>query len=136
MSCLTKQAMAAGVRESRCVILFLSAGVLTRPYVQFELGVAVRAGKKLQILHEMDHRHNPFDFSKEVAAAPEWIQELIESHESLPWQRRDYLRQPLVWEMFNFSNVLGFGVWAVASAKDWNPMVSRGVRIQTLQLKL
>ena len=80
-------------------------------------------------------RHNPFDFGKEVQSAPEWIQELIESHESLPWQRRDYLRQPLVWEMFNFSNVLGFGARAVASAKDWNPMVYGCVH-QTLQPKL
>ena len=43
-------------------------------------------------MHELDPRHNPFDFNKEARAAPPWIKDLIESHESLPWQRRDYLR--------------------------------------------
>ena len=33
---------------------------------------------------------------KELRAAPNWLQELIESHESLPWQRRGYLREALL----------------------------------------
>ena len=37
--------MAAGVRESCYVILFLSQGVLTRPFVQFEIGEALKARK-------------------------------------------------------------------------------------------
>lgn len=44
------------------------------------------------MLHEADPRHSPFDFAREVKLAPTWLQELVESHESLPWQRRDYLR--------------------------------------------
>ena len=44
------------------------------------------------LLHEVDQRHSPFDFGREVKQAPGWIQQLVESHESLPWQRRDYLR--------------------------------------------
>ncbi len=28
--------------------------------------------------------------------APLWLQELIEAHESLPWQRRGYLREAML----------------------------------------
>ena len=45
MSSLTKEAMAAGVQASHCVVLFLSAGVLQRPYVQLEIGAAVKRGR-------------------------------------------------------------------------------------------
>ena len=31
-----------------------------------------------------------------MKAAPTWLQELVESHESLPWQRRGYLREALL----------------------------------------
>ena len=41
-------------------------------------------------------RHSPFDFDQDVKQAPLWLQELIESHESLPWQRRGYLRQAML----------------------------------------
>ena len=43
-----------------------------------------------------DLRHNPFDFAREIPLAPKWLQELVESHESLPWQRRGYLREALL----------------------------------------
>ena len=52
MEKLTKSAMADGIRESRFVILFLSEGVLTRPYVQFELEEAMAASKQVLLLHE------------------------------------------------------------------------------------
>ena len=34
-----------------------------------------------------------------------WLQELVESHESLPWQRRGYLRQAMLDQL---SNAAGF----------------------------
>ena len=57
-----------------------------------QVGEALKFNKKLCLLHEMDPRHNPFDFTRETEAAPKWIAELLEVHESLPWQRRNYLR--------------------------------------------
>ena len=42
MQKLTKEAMAEGVQQSAFLILFLSEGVLERPYVQFEPEVADR----------------------------------------------------------------------------------------------
>ena len=58
MDRLTKEAMAEGVRDSGFVILFLSSGVLQRPYVQFELEEALNAGKKVLLVHEQDPRRH------------------------------------------------------------------------------
>ena len=44
----------------------------------------------------MDPRHNPFDFNRDIEAAPDWLGKLVESHESLPWQRRGYLRKAML----------------------------------------
>ena len=46
--------MADGVSKSGFLVLFLSEGVLTRPFVLFELEEAVRAKKTLLLLHEQD----------------------------------------------------------------------------------
>merc|ERR1719262_1912214 len=73
MERLTKDAMAEGVQQSAFLILFLSEGVLTRPYVQFELEEAKKTGKQVLLVHEQDPRHNPFDFTREVQAAPLWL---------------------------------------------------------------
>ena len=54
MSSLTKEAMAAGIRGAAYVILFLSAGVLTRPYVVFEVEEAVKCGRPVLLMHEAD----------------------------------------------------------------------------------
>ncbi len=71
MENLTRDAMAEGVRKSAFVILFLSKGVLERPFVQFEVETALSANKRVLLLHEQDPRHNPFDFAQEVQAAPD-----------------------------------------------------------------
>ncbi len=45
------------------------------------------------LIHEQDPRHRPFDFARETKAAPPWITEILESHESLPWRRRNIGRK-------------------------------------------
>ena len=80
----------------RYVILFLSANVLQRPFVLFEIETAIAAKKKIILIHEQDIRHGAFDFALEVEAAPEWIQQLLENHESLPWRRRAFERQAVL----------------------------------------
>ena len=52
MSNLTKQGMADGVRGSAVFVLFLSRGVLERPFVRFEVAEALKHGKPIQLLHE------------------------------------------------------------------------------------
>merc|ERR1719159_378457 len=103
--------MASGIRNSCFVILFLSEGVLSRPFVQFEMSEAQSAGKRVILVHESDPRHHPFDFAKEVAEAPPFMQEVVANHESLPWQRRDFMRQAVLDKL---TTTVGF-------PKDWMP---------------
>ena len=97
--------MAEGVKSSGFVILFLSQGVLTRPFVQFEIEAALNARKKVILVHEQDPRHGPFDFAEEVKKAPSWMEELLANHESLPWQRREFMREAVLDKL---SAVAGF----------------------------
>ncbi len=46
--------MAAGVANSCFVILFMSEGVLERPFVQFEVGEALKLQKLVLLIHEQD----------------------------------------------------------------------------------
>ena len=61
MENLTKEGMAEGIRTSVHVILFLSAEVLTRPFVLFEIATALAAQKRVLLVHESDARHGAFD---------------------------------------------------------------------------
>ena len=54
--------MAEGVRGSCFVFLFLSEGVLTRPFVQFEVDEALQSKTPIILMHEADPRHQPFNF--------------------------------------------------------------------------
>ena len=48
---LTKEGMLSGIEESAAFVLFLSAGVLSRPYCQMEIRAAVRLKKPVVLLH-------------------------------------------------------------------------------------
>ena len=50
MEKLTKEGMTEGVQGSAFVLLFLSAEVLTRPYVLHELSEAIQARKEVILL--------------------------------------------------------------------------------------
>ena len=65
MASLTKSDMEVGVQASAKFLLFLSEGVLSREYVQFEVRTALDAEKQVLLLHEADARHGPFDFASE-----------------------------------------------------------------------
>ena len=65
--------MAAGVQNSCFLILFLSEGVLERPFVLFEVSEALKAQKPVLLIHEQDARHNPFNFAQEAKAASTWL---------------------------------------------------------------
>ena len=47
-----EQGMKEGVRTSASVVLFLSEGVLSRPFVIFEVGVALEMAKPVLLRHE------------------------------------------------------------------------------------
>ncbi len=79
MSCCSTEpalvkAMADGVRGSAAFVLFLSKGVLDRPFVRFEVEEALKWKKKILPLHEADpsvilHGGLPFVFLVAKAAA-------------------------------------------------------------------
>ena len=65
-------------------LIFLSFGVLSRPFCLFEIECALSQKKPVMLLHETDKRHGAFDFAgDEVKAAPEAIASLFMTHESL-----------------------------------------------------
>ena len=71
--------MGAGVQESAFVILFLSEGVLLRPFVQFEIGEALKCGTPVLFVHEADDRHHPFNFGTEVKHVPDPRQKFLQN---------------------------------------------------------
>ena len=49
--------MKLGVASSRVFLIFLSEGVLTRPFCLFEIETALEMKKPLTLMHETDGRH-------------------------------------------------------------------------------
>ena len=59
---LTKEGMLKGIEEAAAFVLFLSPGVLQRPYCQMEIRHALALGKPVVLLHgqwrdEHSHTH-------------------------------------------------------------------------------
>ena len=59
---LTKDGMLAGIEEAGAFILFLSTGVLNRPYCQMEIRHALALKKPVVLCHEADARFGSVDF--------------------------------------------------------------------------
>jgi hypothetical protein len=88
--------MRKGVVNTAAVLLFLSDGVLARPFVQFEIREAMARQKTILLVHETDSRHGAFDFRAGRDEAPADLQQLLDSHESLPFRRRGYERDGML----------------------------------------
>ena len=86
---LTRAGMVAGIHESATFVLFLSHGVLERPFCQLEIRRAMQENKPIVLVHEEDSRHGKFDFA-EFDAAPVDIAVIGQNHESLPYRRRKH----------------------------------------------
>ena len=50
---LTKEGMLKGIEQAAAFVLFLSAGVLNRPYCQLEIRQAIALKKPIVLLHEV-----------------------------------------------------------------------------------
>jgi len=96
---VTAEGMISGVNEAHAFVLFLSEGCLLRPFVQVEIRAAVAAKKTILLIHEADSRHHPFNFAMEVHEAPEDLQPVISSRESMPWRRKAYERKALIQQL-------------------------------------
>merc|ERR1712151_270487 len=93
------QGMLKGVRCSQLFLLFLSQGALQRPFVQMQIRESMAHRKIILLLHEEDASRGAFNFTKELAEAPEDIRELVKSIESLPWRRRRHERDAVLKEI-------------------------------------
>ena len=54
---LTKDGMLAGIERAAAFLLFLSTGVLERPYCQLEIRHALALKKPIVLLHEVSDPH-------------------------------------------------------------------------------
>ena len=88
--------MRKGVVNTAAFLLFLSDGVLARSFVQFEIREAMARQKMILLVHESDARFGAFDFRTGRAEAPADLQELLDTHESLPFRRRGYERDGML----------------------------------------
>ena len=86
--------MKEGVERSENFVLFLSAGVESRPFVHLELRHALALKKKVILVHEEDERHGKFDFSA-WKDAPSDLQGALMSHESIAFRRRAWEREAI-----------------------------------------
>eukprot|EP00935_MAST-01C_sp_MAST-1C-sp1_P000566 g566.t1 len=93
---LTKEGMLKGIEEAAAFVLFLSIGVLERPYCQMEIRHALALKKPIVLVHEADIRHGGFDFRAAHAAADLDLQEMLDNNESLPFRRRGYERDGML----------------------------------------
>ena len=66
--------MLKGIEQAAAFLLFLSEGVLNRPYCQLEIRHALALKKPVVLLHESDARHGGYDFRAAHAAAPTDLQ--------------------------------------------------------------
>jgi hypothetical protein len=74
--------MKEGVADSAIFILFLSEGVMSRPFVHLEVREALKHGKLIILVHETDQRFHAMDFAAEREQAPGDLKHLFDAHVS------------------------------------------------------
>jgi hypothetical protein len=87
---LTADGMSTGVQQSDIYLLFLSDGVLGRPFVHLELRAAIQANKQIITLYESDERHGKFDFAEAATQCPDDLRFIMKDIEAIPYRRRKY----------------------------------------------
>jgi hypothetical protein len=96
---LTARGMEEGVSESRCLLMFLSDGLMGRPFCQAEQ----RWGKiylcSFVGVVEKDSWHDAADFGKEKERAPAELEHLLDEVEFIEYRRRDFEAKAMVEEL-------------------------------------
>ncbi|GFR49547.1 hypothetical protein Agub_g11591 [Astrephomene gubernaculifera] len=89
----TEAGMRRGVAGSRHYLLFLTQGVLTRPFVQLEAREALALGKPVILVHETDPRFGAAPgFNDYVSEAPPDLKPIFNLANSIPWYREEEFR--------------------------------------------
>ena len=66
---LNVQGMKSGVQKSAVFLLFMTDGIFHRPYVRLEIEEALKLGKPILVVHEIDGRHVSY-LEKENLVSP------------------------------------------------------------------
>eukprot|EP01043_Picozoa_sp_COSAG02_P056945 COSAG02_NODE_6834_length_3337_cov_28.082149_3_plen_490_part_00 len=96
---LTAQGMEEGVSQSRNMLIFLSDGVMGRPFCNAEQRWAKQYGCNLIGVVENDPRHSPADFGKEKERAPADLKHILDEVEFLTYTRRGYEVEAMISEI-------------------------------------
>ncbi|KAG2484029.1 hypothetical protein HYH03_017119 [Edaphochlamys debaryana] len=89
----TEAGMRRGVAGSKYYLLFLTQGVLTRPFVQLEAREALALQKPVILVHETDPRFGAAPgFNDYVAEAPPDLRPIFSASNSIPWYREEEFR--------------------------------------------
>ena len=108
--------MRHGIEGAAAFLVFLSKGILDRPFCtfcftkflharlicnvtaagQFEIREAMALHKPMVLVHESDPRFGAFDFRTARENAPPDLQDMLDNHESLPFRRRGYERDGML----------------------------------------
>jgi hypothetical protein len=83
--------MEAGVSQARNVIIFLSNGIMGRPFCNAEQRWAKLYGCNVIGVVENDERHGKADWAEETESAPADLKHLLQDIEFISYERRDYL---------------------------------------------
>ena len=87
----TESNMRAGVRDSACMLLVLTRGVMQSDWCGKELTWAQEQGKPIVCVYDQACKpgHSDyFDFSKETAAAPEHLKAVVTSTDAIPYRSK------------------------------------------------
>ena len=97
--------MRDGVASSKCLIMILTPGVLTREFCRWELLNALLMEKPVIFVHEEDERFGRWIFSKDdyLKDVPskwhKWIERLIPYSQSIAYRRVGYERKAMLKEI-------------------------------------
>merc|ERR1712187_585991 len=91
--------MKVGVSQSRHFLMFLSEGLMTRPFCIKEQRWAIQYNCNIVGVMEIDPRHGKVDINKERAKAPKDLVHLLTEIEFMEYMRREFLLKALIDEI-------------------------------------
>ena len=118
---LTAQGMEEGVSQARNVLIFLSDGIMSRPFCNAEQRWAKQYGCNLIGVIEKDKRHLPADFDKEKRRAPPDLKHILDDVEFIDYRRRDFEAAAMVQKLLECGGLEGVPPEppAPASTLEW-----------------
>lgn len=109
---LTVSGMEQAISQSRSVILFLSKGVMSRPFCHSEMRWAKQYGCGIVGVKEPDCRHGAPDFKHEKESAPQDLVHLLDDVEFIDYRRRGFEQKAMLPEILKRGDIM------VAAALD------------------